>query len=192
MTAPAWARSLVASVCADAGVAQPRLSWRRRAGEQSTGVTRRHRWDRCRPRRGRRARPAPDAPPRAGPLARAAASPRATSGPPRPRVLRHRVRALPTPRPERCRCAAPRVGSLPELASPCGRAGGTRRGCRAGDAIGPPSVHVRVVAGASSSRSTPSGSSGTAAGPSAPPAGSAWSASTSPASAALGGPCVTC
>ena len=41
MTAPAWALSLVASVCADAGAAQPRLSWRRRAGEQSTGVTRR-------------------------------------------------------------------------------------------------------------------------------------------------------
>lgn len=41
MTAPAWARSLVASVCADAGVAQPRLGWRRRAAEHSTGVTRR-------------------------------------------------------------------------------------------------------------------------------------------------------
>jgi len=41
MTAPAWALSLVASVCADAGAALPRLSWRRRAGEQSTGVTRR-------------------------------------------------------------------------------------------------------------------------------------------------------
>ena len=42
MTAPAWARSLVASVCADAGSAQPRIAWRRRAGEHSTGVTRRH------------------------------------------------------------------------------------------------------------------------------------------------------
>ena len=42
MTAPGWARSLVASVCADAGIEQPRLSWRRRAGEHSTGVTRRH------------------------------------------------------------------------------------------------------------------------------------------------------
>jgi hypothetical protein len=41
MTAPAWARSLVTAVCADGGVPQPRLSWRRRAGEHSTGVTRR-------------------------------------------------------------------------------------------------------------------------------------------------------
>jgi hypothetical protein len=41
MTAPAWARSLVATVCGDAGIPQPRLSWRRRAGEHSTGVTRR-------------------------------------------------------------------------------------------------------------------------------------------------------
>ena len=41
MTAPAWAVSLVATVCADARTAVPRLSWRRRAGEQSTGVTRR-------------------------------------------------------------------------------------------------------------------------------------------------------
>lgn len=38
---PAWATELVALVCADAGVAPPRLSWRRRAGEHSTGVTRR-------------------------------------------------------------------------------------------------------------------------------------------------------
>ncbi len=42
MTAPGWARSLVASVCADAGITQPRLSWRHRAGEHSTGVTQRH------------------------------------------------------------------------------------------------------------------------------------------------------
>ena len=41
MTAPAWARSLVASVCADAAIAQPRISWRRRSGDHSTGVTRR-------------------------------------------------------------------------------------------------------------------------------------------------------
>ena len=41
MTAPAWARALLAAVCADAGVAQPRLSWRHRSGEPSTGVTRR-------------------------------------------------------------------------------------------------------------------------------------------------------
>jgi hypothetical protein len=32
---------VVAAVCADASAAQPRLSWRRRAGEGSTGVTRR-------------------------------------------------------------------------------------------------------------------------------------------------------
>ena len=42
MTAPAWAQTLVASVCADAAIDQPRLSWRRRASEHSTGVTRRH------------------------------------------------------------------------------------------------------------------------------------------------------
>lgn len=42
MTTPAWANELVAIVCADAAVAPPRLSWRRRAGVQSTGVTRRH------------------------------------------------------------------------------------------------------------------------------------------------------
>ena len=42
MTAPAWALTLVASVCADAAIEQPRLSWRRRASEHSTGVTRRH------------------------------------------------------------------------------------------------------------------------------------------------------
>jgi len=42
MTAPAWADELVAIVCADAVVTQPRLSWRRRAGDHSTGVTRRH------------------------------------------------------------------------------------------------------------------------------------------------------
>jgi len=42
MTAPAWASALAATVCADAAVGQPRLSWRRRAAENSTGVTRRH------------------------------------------------------------------------------------------------------------------------------------------------------
>jgi len=42
MTAPGWALDLVAAVCADADVPPPRLAWRRRAGEASTGVTRRH------------------------------------------------------------------------------------------------------------------------------------------------------
>lgn len=41
MTPPDWASALVASVCADAGVAPPRLAWRRRRDEHSTGVTRR-------------------------------------------------------------------------------------------------------------------------------------------------------
>lgn len=41
MTAPAWAGDLVARVCADAGVVPPRLAWRARSGEHSTGVTRR-------------------------------------------------------------------------------------------------------------------------------------------------------
>ena len=42
MTTPGWAIELVRIVCADAGVAQPRLAWRRRVGDHSTGVTRRH------------------------------------------------------------------------------------------------------------------------------------------------------
>ncbi|MGI8999074.1 MAG: hypothetical protein ACR2GO_05140 [Candidatus Limnocylindria bacterium] len=42
MTTPPWAKELVAIVCADAGISEPRLSWRRRAGDHSTGVTRRH------------------------------------------------------------------------------------------------------------------------------------------------------
>jgi hypothetical protein len=42
MTAPTWARDVVTAVCADAGTAEPRLSWRRRAGAHSTGVARRH------------------------------------------------------------------------------------------------------------------------------------------------------
>ena len=41
MTPPAWAAALVAEVCADAGVAAPRLTWRRRDDERSTGVARR-------------------------------------------------------------------------------------------------------------------------------------------------------
>lgn len=41
MSAPAWATDLVALVCTDAGVAPPRLAWRRRAHEHSTGVARR-------------------------------------------------------------------------------------------------------------------------------------------------------
>lgn len=42
MTAPGWATALLETVCADADVGPPRLAWRRRAGEHSTGVTRRH------------------------------------------------------------------------------------------------------------------------------------------------------
>lgn len=41
MTAPAWAAALVHEVCADAGVEPPRLLWRRRNDEHSTGVARR-------------------------------------------------------------------------------------------------------------------------------------------------------
>ncbi len=41
-TIPGWASALVTSVCADAGVPEPRMSWRLRADEHSTGVTRRH------------------------------------------------------------------------------------------------------------------------------------------------------
>lgn len=42
MTPPAWATELVATVCADACVAPPRLQWRLRRAEHSTGVARRH------------------------------------------------------------------------------------------------------------------------------------------------------
>jgi hypothetical protein len=41
MTPPTWAADLVASVCADAGLAPPRLTWRRRRSEHSTGVAKR-------------------------------------------------------------------------------------------------------------------------------------------------------
>ena len=41
MTAPGWAAELVARVCADAGVAPPRLTWRARRARHSTGVARR-------------------------------------------------------------------------------------------------------------------------------------------------------
>lgn len=41
MTPPAWAADLVAAVCDEAEVAPPRLTWRRRSGEHSTGVARR-------------------------------------------------------------------------------------------------------------------------------------------------------
>jgi hypothetical protein len=41
MSAPGWASDLLAQACADAGVAPPRLLWRNRRGEHSTGVTRR-------------------------------------------------------------------------------------------------------------------------------------------------------
>jgi hypothetical protein len=42
MTPPAWAAELVARVCAEAGVLPPRVSWRVRDHEHSTGVARRH------------------------------------------------------------------------------------------------------------------------------------------------------
>ena len=41
MTAPDWANALVATVCADADVEPPHLTWRRRTGAHSTGVARR-------------------------------------------------------------------------------------------------------------------------------------------------------
>lgn len=41
MTPPAWACALAEAVCADAGVALPRLTWRARNDQHSTGVTRR-------------------------------------------------------------------------------------------------------------------------------------------------------
>jgi len=41
MSAPAWAIDLVATVCTDAGARPPRLLWRSRRGEASTGLARR-------------------------------------------------------------------------------------------------------------------------------------------------------
>jgi hypothetical protein len=41
MTVPIWASEVAAEVCGEAGVALPRLSWRRRASEHSSGLTRR-------------------------------------------------------------------------------------------------------------------------------------------------------
>jgi hypothetical protein len=41
VSAPAWAERLVALVCAEADVAPPTLTWRRRRAEHSTGVARR-------------------------------------------------------------------------------------------------------------------------------------------------------
>lgn len=41
MSPPAWALSLLDAACADARAAPPRLLWRNRRGEHSTGVTRR-------------------------------------------------------------------------------------------------------------------------------------------------------
>lgn len=41
MSPPAWAVELLTTVCTDAGVASPRLLWRTRRAEHSTGVTRR-------------------------------------------------------------------------------------------------------------------------------------------------------
>ncbi len=41
MKAPSWASELTAEVCADAGITAPRLSWRQRTTESSSGLTRR-------------------------------------------------------------------------------------------------------------------------------------------------------
>lgn len=41
MSAPAWAQRLVELVCAEADVAPPTLTWRRRRSDHSTGVARR-------------------------------------------------------------------------------------------------------------------------------------------------------
>jgi hypothetical protein len=41
MSAPAWARALVRAVCAEAGVPEPRLTWRARGAIASTGIARR-------------------------------------------------------------------------------------------------------------------------------------------------------
>lgn len=40
MSPPGWASELTAMVCADAGITAPRLTWRRRSGDHSTGLTR--------------------------------------------------------------------------------------------------------------------------------------------------------
>ena len=132
MSAPAWARELVASVCADADVEPPRLLWRVRRAVPSTGVARRsdgtisvragsdpldqrltllhelaHWIAPAARRRGRRSRS------------------------PRPHLLRGRLRPLPPPRHPRRRCAAARVGALPVRPCPRRRSRGAGRGRRA-------------------------------------------------------------
>ena len=175
MTAPGWARSLVASVCADAGIEQPRLSWRRRAGEHSTGVDTASRRHRRGPRGDGRARPAPDPPPRAGALALAGSPTCAASGPPWSPVLRGRLRALSAPRPGRCRCVTPGVRPL--------RAARLRHAV----ALGVPGAAAALAEHRSTIRarprrrwrvlvpSTASSSSAMAAGRCVPPAASEWS-----------------
>ena len=41
MSAPGWALDLAVTVCAEAAVTPPRIAWRNRRGEASTGLTRR-------------------------------------------------------------------------------------------------------------------------------------------------------
>ena len=135
MTAPAWAEALVAAVCAEAAVPPPQLGWRRRAGvalDRRGSAVGGH--DQGAGRCGR-ARSTADAAPRAGPLALAPGA-RATGAAPRPRLLPHGVRPLPTSRVERGRCAAPRGGTLSERHRPRGRAGHPRRpGCARGTSV---------------------------------------------------------
>ena len=178
MTPPAWASALVGAICADAGVEPPRLTWRRRRSEHSTGIARRDAGSDLGPCRNRCSRPAPDPSPRACPLAVALGTPArpASDGPSRPGLLRARLRAVSAPRNPRCRCAPPRSGALSERPA-------SRRGARAfpeppqrSRPIGRRSATGREGVGPFSSPSTASACSARAVGPSAPPAASGWSA----------------
>ena len=192
MTAPAWALSLVATVCADAGVAQPRLGWRRRSGAHSTGVTRRN----------------------DGIVAVRAGTDELDQR----LTLLHELAHWLSPTPRRGRRAVHHGRAFYDIAFELYRRHGLsdadalrlesaryRSSLRHAVALGVPGAAAALAAHRSIVRSAPassvarpgpgaprSGSSETGAGPCAPPAASGWSASTWRASAARGGRCVTC
>ena len=120
------ASTLVADVCADAGTQPPRLTWRARRGEHSTGVTRRGRRRGLGPCRNRSARPAADPAARAGPLALAVTAPpswrvRRTTGAPSTRSPSLSTGATASPMPTRCgwsrAATAARSATLPPSGS---------------------------------------------------------------------------
>ena len=127
--APAWARSLVLTVCAEADAPLPRLSWRHRDRPTSSGVTRQS--------AGAISVVAGRDPvdqrltllhELAHWLAPAAAAWPPADPPPRRGLLHDGLRALPPPRRSRCRRPGRRVGPLSQLPRPRATAGRPRRG----------------------------------------------------------------